>query len=76
VGIADHDLSGVRGLTTVAQPVRTRGELASLQLAGLIGQHPPAGAVPGSGAVPERVMVPTMLVVRASTGPPGGRRPR
>jgi LacI family repressor for deo operon, udp, cdd, tsx, nupC, and nupG len=66
VGIDDHDFSGVMGLTTVAQPVRTLGELASLQLAGLIARHPPAGAVP------ERVMVPTMLVVRASTGPPGG----
>ncbi|MGB7983258.1 MAG: LacI family DNA-binding transcriptional regulator [Candidatus Nanopelagicales bacterium] len=70
VGIDDHDLSEPFGLTTVAQPVRTLGELAALHLAGLIGDH-------GSPTAIGRVMVPTMLVVRASSGPPQGRhRPR
>ncbi len=57
------------GLTTVAQPVRTLGELAALQLAGLIGNHrrrPPA----------QRVVVPTLLVVRDSTAPPAGEHHR
>lgn len=68
VGIDDHDISESMGLTTVAQPVRTLGELAALQLAGLIGNH---GAHPA-----QRVVVPTMLVVRASTAPHEGARPR
>ncbi len=61
VGIDDHDLSEALGLTTVAQPVRTLGELAALQLAGLIAHH---------DREPEparRVTVPTLLVVREST---------
>jgi LacI family repressor for deo operon, udp, cdd, tsx, nupC, and nupG len=64
VGIDDHDLSEIMGLTTVAQPVRTLGELAALQLAGSITHNPPGAAFP------KRVMVPTMLVVRTSSGPP------
>lgn len=63
VGIDDHDLAEALGLTTVAQPVRTLGELAALQLAGLI-------AHPHEGQAVQRVMVPTMLVVRESTAPP------
>jgi len=69
VGIDDHDISESMGLTTVAQPVRTLGELAALQLAGLIGHH-----LNAHGA--QRVVVPTLLVVRTSTAPPeGGRQP-
>ena len=64
VGIDDHDLSEALGLTTVAQPVRTLGELAALQLAGMI-------AHPNDGPVAPRVTVPTMLVVRDSSAPPG-----
>ena len=67
VGIDDHDISESMGLTTVAQPVRTLGELAALQLAGLISHH--------SEPHPARkVMVPTLLVVRDSTAPPAGER--
>ncbi len=72
VGIDDHDLAEPLGLTTVAQPVRTLGELAALHLAGLIGD-------PGQPQPTGRVIVPTMLVVRGSTAPPAGssrRRPR
>jgi DNA-binding LacI/PurR family transcriptional regulator len=66
VGIDDHDLAESMGLTTVAQPVRTLGELAALQLAGMISHHSePAPAT--------RVMVPTMMVVRESTAPPAGQ---
>ena len=63
VGIDDHDLSECMGLTTVAQPVRTLGELAALQLAGLIAHH--AQVRPA-----QRVIVPTLLVVRETTAPP------
>jgi DNA-binding LacI/PurR family transcriptional regulator len=69
VGIDDHDISESMGLTTVAQPVRTLGELAALQLAGLIGHH-------AEETHARRVLVPTLLVVRASTAPPEGARPR
>jgi DNA-binding LacI/PurR family transcriptional regulator len=65
VGIDDHDISESMGLTTVAQPVRTLGELAALKLAGLISHH--ADAQPAL-----RVVVPTLLVVRTSTAPPEG----
>jgi DNA-binding LacI/PurR family transcriptional regulator len=68
VGIDDHDMSEPMGLTTVAQPVRTLGELAALQLAGLIGHHSDAHHA-------QRVVVPTLLVVRASTAPPDGAAP-
>ncbi len=68
VGIDDHDISESMGLSTVAQPVRTLGELAALQLAGLIGHHWDAHAA-------QRVVVPTLLVVRASTAPPAGGQP-
>ncbi len=68
VGIDDHDVSAPMGLTTVAQPVRTLGELAALQLAGMIADH--TGSAPSA-----RVVVPTMLVVRATSAPPGQARP-
>ncbi len=67
VGIDDHDVSGAVGLSTVAQPVRTLGELAALQLAGMIADH--TGSTPSA-----RVVVPTMLVVRSTTRPPGEKR--
>jgi DNA-binding LacI/PurR family transcriptional regulator len=69
VGIDDHDISESMGLTTVAQPVRTLGELAALQLAGLIGNNPQDHPA-------QRVVVPTMLVVRDSTAPPVDDRHR
>jgi DNA-binding LacI/PurR family transcriptional regulator len=69
VGIDDHDISESMGLTTVAQPVRTLGELAALQLAGLMSHH--AQPYPA-----QRVVVPTLLVVRESTAPPVGTRRR
>ncbi len=70
VGIDDHDFAQAMGLTTIAQPVRTLGELAALQLAGLLSRHAPAAPAA------QRVVVPTMLVVRGSTAPPRERSPR
>jgi LacI family repressor for deo operon, udp, cdd, tsx, nupC, and nupG len=75
VGFDDHELSESLGLTTVAQPVRTLGELAALQLAGLLlgGPHGHSHAVSPPGGQPppaHRVMVPTMMVVRSSTAVP------
>ncbi len=67
VGIDDHDLAEPMGLTTVAQPVRTLGELAALHLAGLISNH--AQEQPA-----HRMVVPTMLLVRESTAALEGSR--
>jgi LacI family transcriptional regulator, repressor for deo operon, udp, cdd, tsx, nupC, and nupG len=60
VGIDDHDVSESLGLTTVAQPVRALGELAALQLAGLITHSTRSDPA-------QSVTVPTLLVVRTST---------
>ena len=67
VGLDDHEVSESVGLTTVAQPVRTLGELAALQLASMISNQLDAHTV-------ARVMVPTILVVRKTTAAPSGRR--
>jgi DNA-binding LacI/PurR family transcriptional regulator len=62
IGIDDHDLSGVLGLSTVAQPAATVGRLAaSMLLEWLAG---------GPGVRPLEVVVPTRLVRRETTGPP------
>jgi LacI family transcriptional regulator, repressor for deo operon, udp, cdd, tsx, nupC, and nupG len=61
VGFDDHELAAALHLTTVAQPVVEQGgEAARLLLAELRGQS----------AQPHDVVVPTELVVRASTGKP------
>lgn len=61
IGIDDHDATAVLGLTTVAQPVETLGELAALQLARHL----------VSGVEPERrqLLLPVELIVRGSTAP-------
>lgn len=61
VGVDDHDLSGLAGLTTVAQPVTEQGTLAAELILAAIGgdlsrRH-------------EHVLIPTRLMVRASSGP-------
>ncbi len=62
IGIDDHDLSAVLGLTTVAQPAADEGRLAaSMLLESLTG---------GGKARPRDVVVPTRLVRRETTGPP------
>ncbi|MFC8850602.1 MULTISPECIES: LacI family DNA-binding transcriptional regulator [unclassified Micromonospora] len=80
IGIDDHDLSGVLGLSTIAQPAAEQGRLAArILLDPLAGRDlpPPTGpVVPGPrGADPAEpsaapLILPTRLVVRDSTAPP------
>lgn len=63
IGIDDHALSNVLGLTTVRQDVAAQGRLAGEILLRLLGVV--SGDDPGT-----HVVVPTQLVVRASTAPP------
>jgi LacI family repressor for deo operon, udp, cdd, tsx, nupC, and nupG len=62
IGIDDHDLAGVVGLTTVAQPAAEQGRRAANILLGPLtgGDHPGE----------ETVILPTQLIVRESTAPP------
>lgn len=65
IGFGDHEIAASQDLTTIAQPTREQGAVAArLLLAALEG-------APVSGQV-----LPTSLVLRGSTGPPGGRRAR
>jgi LacI family transcriptional regulator, repressor for deo operon, udp, cdd, tsx, nupC, and nupG len=62
IGIDDHDMAAVVGLSTVAQPAAEQGQLAaSILLEQLYG----AGVVPTMPTV-----LPTTLVIRGSTAPP------
>ncbi|GGM19071.1 MULTISPECIES: LacI family DNA-binding transcriptional regulator [Micromonospora] len=99
IGIDDHDLAGVLGLTTIAQPAAEQGLLAARvlldPLRGLLdaqagsaavattdgGSATRGGSATGADAGPppvagggepagRSVILPTRLVVRASTGPP------
>ncbi|AZI59174.1 LacI family transcriptional regulator [Nakamurella antarctica] len=62
VGVDDHDLSYLFGLTTVAQPVRHQGELAAELLLKLMKCGP--------SREPETIQVATVLIDRATTAPP------
>jgi DNA-binding LacI/PurR family transcriptional regulator len=64
IGIDDHALSNVLGLTTVRQDVATQGREAAEILLRSLGV---AGVPEGSDT---DVVVPTELVVRSSTAPP------
>ncbi|MFD2766530.1 LacI family DNA-binding transcriptional regulator [Micromonospora eburnea] len=80
IGIDDHDLAGVLGLSTVAQPAAEQGLLAARILLNPLGVRgadpypglvPPAGGAGTDGAAPTPpVILPTRLVVRESTAPP------
>ncbi|WFE24246.1 LacI family DNA-binding transcriptional regulator [Solwaraspora sp. WMMD937] len=76
IGIDDHDVARVVGLTTVAQPAAEQGRLAAGTLLGpLAAGTPPgplaAGPLADTAAAPtETVTLPTRLVVRESTAPP------
>ena len=61
IGIDDHDLAGVVGLTTVAQPAAEQGRLAARALLGPL--------TSGESEVAS-VILPTRLVVRETTAPP------
>ena len=62
VGIDDHPHAALADLTTVRQPVALQGRLAGELVLGLLR---------GDDDVEATVEVPTELVVRASTAPPG-----
>jgi len=61
IGIDDHPVADLTDLTTVHQPVRRQGELAGRMLLGLLQDQ----------EVDRAVTVPTHLVPRRSTAPPG-----
>ncbi|MDF2976216.1 MAG: LacI family transcriptional regulator [Actinomycetospora sp.] len=67
IGIDDHPLAALTDLTTVAQPVREQGRRAGeLVVDALRGSAPPR--------VPPAEMLPTHLVLRGTTAPPGAAR--
>ncbi|MFU8851976.1 LacI family DNA-binding transcriptional regulator [Micromonospora sp. SL1-18] len=81
IGIDDHDLAEVIGLSTIAQPAAEQGLLAAQILLDPLGVRspdpypglapPPGDADAGAGAEPPApVILPTRLVVRESTAPP------
>ena len=65
IGFDNHEMAELLDLTTVAQPVRELGQWAARLLIEALDQP---------GADPRQVVLPTRVVVRATTGPP--RRPR
>jgi DNA-binding LacI/PurR family transcriptional regulator len=81
VGFDDHELASLFDLTTVAQNIVDLGIVAATLLLDTVGN----GREEGPGAEePTRLLVPTRLVIRRSTGrpvsravqsPPAGRRP-
>ena len=65
VGIDDHEMAELFELTTVSQPAHEQGRLAARLL---------LDAIEADGSPePETITVPTELVVRATTAPPGGQ---
>lgn len=62
IGVDDHDLAWLFGLTTVAQPVREEGRIAAASLLARLNGN--------GGAEADVLTVPTRLVVRSSTAPP------
>ncbi|MEH1056353.1 LacI family DNA-binding transcriptional regulator [Micromonospora sp. CPCC 206171] len=80
IGVDDHDLASVLGLSTIAQPAAEQGRLAARLLLDPLGTRttgPYAGRVPDQrvGGGPDDpptppVILPTRLVVRESTAPP------
>ncbi|GAB3944255.1 LacI family DNA-binding transcriptional regulator [Micromonospora vulcania] len=71
IGIDDHDLAGVLGLSTIAQPAAEQGRLAARMLLDPLGA-PSLGPVVGQRTAGRDtpVILPTRLVVRDSTAPP------
>ena len=62
VGIDDHEMARHFDLTTVAQPVREQGKVAATQV---------LAALTDEDWAPEQVVLPTKLVIRSTTAPPG-----
>jgi DNA-binding LacI/PurR family transcriptional regulator len=61
IGIDDHPVSEQLDLTTVHQDVREQGEIAARLVIALLDEEP----------VPPSTLLPTHLVLRGSTAPPG-----
>lgn len=59
IGFDDHETAELLDLTTIAQPVTYQGELLARQI---------LDALSGASEEPTRVVVPTRLVVRGTTG--------
>jgi DNA-binding LacI/PurR family transcriptional regulator len=62
MGFDDHDMAGIVNLTTIAQPVLEQGEIAATLLLEALQDRADPFA---------RVTLPTRLVIRGSTAPPG-----
>ncbi|HET9168360.1 MAG TPA: LacI family DNA-binding transcriptional regulator [Actinospica sp.] len=60
IGFDDHELADLMNLSTIAQPVREQGARAAELLLEVLD---------GGDGVEQRVIMPTRLVVRGSTGP-------
>ncbi len=67
IGFDDHETAELLDLTTIAQPVTHQGELLAQQV---------LDALSGTNEEPTRVVVPTRLVVRGTTGSARVARPR
>lgn len=65
VGFDDHEVAAPLDLTTIAQPMPEQGAIAAQQVLDVLAGKPRA-----------EVLLPTHLVMRASTSPPGGGRRR
>ncbi len=65
IGFDDHEMADLLDLTTVAQPVSEIGRTAAMLLLDALRQP---------DAAPQAVVLPTRLVVRATTGPPHRER--
>lgn len=72
VGIDDHEMASVIGLTTVAQPVAEQGATAARLLLAQLATRAGHAGHPEPAA--DRVL-PTRLIVRSSTGPPFAAAP-
>ncbi|WP_434741439.1 LacI family DNA-binding transcriptional regulator [Micromonospora sp. SH-82] len=71
IGIDDHDLAGVLGLTTIAQPAADQGTLAArILLDPIVGALATGPSGPAEAGAEQSVVLPTRLVVRYSTAPP------
>ncbi|MDD7968459.1 LacI family DNA-binding transcriptional regulator [Actinomycetospora lemnae] len=67
IGVDDHPLAALTDLTTVAQPVRAQGRRAGeLVVAALRGEL--------ADGLPPAELLPTRLVLRGTTSPPGAPR--
>ena len=67
IGFDDHETAELLDLTTIAQPVAYQGELLARQI---------LDALSGASEEPTRVVVPTELIVRGTTGAAPASRPR